>query len=95
MKAILILHDKYIRPNGNIVEIKIWKIDSPKSKLYKYSLVYVANNKRIIGYDNAESKGHHRHYKNIEEEYDFKNLRTLINDFYKDIKKIEGETNES
>jgi len=95
MKAILILHDKYIRPNGNIVEVKIWKIKSAKSKSYKYSLVYIANGKRVIGYDNAEGKGHHRHYKNHEQKYEFKDLTTLINDFYKEIGKLEGEINES
>ncbi|WP_461833403.1 toxin-antitoxin system TumE family protein [Desulfothermus sp.] len=52
-----------------MVEIKIWKVKKTQDKPQglKYSLVYIEKGKRIIGYDNAEGKGDHRHYwiKNI------------------------------
>ena len=91
MKAVLILHDKYTRPNGNVVEMKIWKVPIAKDKLhgYKYSLVYLAKDKRIIGYDNAEGKGNHRHFKGKETSYNFRGVTALINDFYADIEKFE------
>ncbi len=41
-----------------------------------------------MGYDNAEGKGDHRHYKNKEYFYHFKYVDTLIEDFYSDIEKI-------
>ena len=53
----------------------------------KYSLVYIVKGKRVIGYDNAEGKGDHRHYRDSEDSYKFKDLRTLVRDFYKDITK--------
>ncbi len=46
-----------------IVEIKIWKV--PRSEEYpegfKYSLVYVRKGKRVLGYDNYQGHGHHKH----------------------------------
>jgi hypothetical protein len=56
----------------------------------KYSLVYIREGKRVIGYDNAEGKGHHRHYKGKEVAYDFRNVDLLIEDFYEDVEKVRG-----
>jgi len=55
-------------------------------------IVYIVDDERIIGYDNAEGKGDHRHYRNKTEPYGFVNLRGLVEDFYRDIEKYkEGE----
>ena len=54
-------------------------LDKPHG--YKYALVYIVTVKRIIGYYNSEDKGDHRHYKNSEESYQFKDLRTVVRDF--------------
>jgi hypothetical protein len=62
--AELIYHEKWKTKEGDIIEIKIWKV--PKSKDFpegvKYSLVYVHKNKRVLCYDNEKGKGHHKHY---------------------------------
>ena len=90
MKATLIFYRKNIEPNGDIVEMRIWKI--PNSKRLpsglKYSLVYIREGQRIIGYDNAEGKGHHRHHRRKEFAYDFRDVDNLIKDFYEDVEKI-------
>ena len=92
MKAKPIFYRKNIESNGDIVEMKIWKV--PESKRVpsglKYSLVYIRDGKRIIGYDNAEGKGHHRHYKNKEVIYNFRGVDNLIKDFYEDVEKLRG-----
>ncbi len=44
--------------------------------------------KRVIGYDNAEGKGGHRHYEDKEEVYTFKNVDKLFEDFYNDIRRV-------
>ncbi len=89
MKGSLIRHVKVREDNGNIIEIKMWKIkptaDRPHG--YKYSLVYIVKGKRVIGYDNAEGKGDHRHYGDKIEPYKFTDLRILADDFYRDIEK--------
>lgn len=86
MKAELVYHEKWMK-DDNIVEIKVWSVpvtdDKPRG--YKYSLVYVKGGHRIVGYDNAEGRGDHRHYREREEPYQFTSLDRLIDDFYKDV----------
>ena len=59
---------------------------------YKYSLVYIVKGERVIGYDNADRKGEHRHYGDKEEPYRFKNAQRLMRDFLGDVKKIRRKT---
>ncbi len=93
MKAEPVYIHKRVHPNGDIVEIKIWKVarspDKPHG--FKYSLVFIREGKRIIGYDNAERKGDHRHYKNKELPYTFKDIDKLFKDFYEDIRRYKDE----
>ena len=64
-------------------------VDKPYG--FKYSLVYIVNNKRIVGYDNAEGKGDHKHYKEREEPYLFVSLEKLAEDFYRDVENTKRE----
>ncbi|MAG19919.1 hypothetical protein CL618_00615 [archaeon] len=86
----LLFHKKDTTKEKDIIEQKIWKVD--KSKHFpqgiKYSLVYIHKNKRMIGYDNERAKGHHKHYLDKEQKYNFKNLEQLQIDFTNDIKKL-------
>ena len=86
----LIRHDKVTDELGNTVEIKLWKVpptpDKPRG--YKYSLVYIVAGERVIGYDNSEKKGDHRHYGNREEPYTFFTLRKLADDFLADVEQF-------
>jgi hypothetical protein len=90
MKSTLIRHDKVTDELGNTVEIKLWKVpqtpDKPKG--YKYSLVYIVEGERVIGYDNSERKGDHRHYGSREEPYSFTTLRQLADDFLADVEEF-------
>ncbi|HDH04582.1 MAG TPA: hypothetical protein ENH01_02560 [Nitrospirae bacterium] len=56
-------HEKRYFSDTSFQEVKIWK--APKSKdnphRFKYSFAYIVNNE-IVCYDNAESKGDHKHY---------------------------------
>lgn len=90
MGAKLIYHVKEFHEDGTIVEIKIWQVRETKDKPHglKYSFAYVAGNERIIGYDNAEGKGDHRHFKGKENPYPFEGLDKLWRDFLRDIKRF-------
>jgi len=90
MDADLFFYRKNIEPNGDIVEMKIWKVPHSKDRPHglKYSLVYIRESKRVLGYDNAEGKGDHRHYRGKESRYHFKDIGTLIEDFYDDVENI-------
>jgi len=91
MRAIKILHTKEVK-GDEIVEIKIWHVPKSDDKPHgvKYSIAYVKGNKRLVGYDNAEGKGDHRHYKDREEPYKFTGIWNLIRDFKRDVEKIRG-----
>ena len=78
------LHD------AGIVEINIWRVPAlvaPCEHHYKYRLVYVVNNVRIVGYDNERGKGDHRHLGAIESPYQFVNISTLLVDFWHDVER--------
>jgi hypothetical protein len=91
MKASLIRDVKGVDELGNIIEVKMWEIAAPtadRQDRYKYSLVYIVDGVRVIGYDNGEGKGDHRHFWDKEKPYHFKSLSQLVADFYKDIEKF-------
>ena len=97
MKAKLVKYEKITDELGNTVEIKMWKVPlscTNKPHKFKYSLVYIVDGKRVIGYDNAEEKGDHRHYVDKEESYTFISLERLAEDFYKDIEKYRRDSYE-
>ncbi|MCD4807347.1 MAG: hypothetical protein KAT52_10620 [Desulfobacterales bacterium] len=97
MKARLIYHVKELTEAGDIIEIKIWQVPKSNDKPHgvKYSLAYIRGGKRVVGYDNAEGKGDHKHVGSSEIPYEFKNVDQLFADFYRDIKRLRGENHES
>ncbi len=91
MRAIKILHTKEIK-GDEIVEIKIWRVPKSKSNPHgaKYSIVYVKRGERLVGYDNAEGKGDHRHYRDKEGPYVFNSMHDLLRDFKRDLREVRG-----
>jgi len=90
MKTQLVFYQKVTDEREGTVEIKIWKLSKTskdKPHGYRYSLVYILNGIRVIGYDNGEKKGDHRHYGNREEPYIFISIEKLFEDFYRDIRR--------
>ncbi|MBI5195445.1 MAG: hypothetical protein HZA10_03885 [Nitrospirae bacterium] len=90
MDVDLLFYRKNIEPDGNIIEMKIWKVPHSKDKPHrlKYSLAFIREGKRVVGYDNAEMRGDHKHYKDTVSSYYFEDIETLIKDFYGDVEKI-------
>ncbi len=91
-KAALIIKDRTEFEDGSVMEIKLWQVPPSDDKPhgYKYSLVYIVKGRRIIGYDNAEGKGDHRHLQEKEESYKFKDVDRLLKDFLDDVTRIKG-----
>lgn len=87
MKATLLFHDKKRDELGNIMETKLWRVSigehTPHG--FKYSLVYVVNGIRAVGYDNERGKGDHRHIAGRELPYRFTTPEALIRDFLADV----------
>lgn len=90
MKAVLKYHKKILYEDGSKLEIRMWKVPATTAKPegIKYSLVYVMGAERVIGYDNAEGKGHHRHIAGVELPYEFTNETDLLADFWNDVQEI-------
>ncbi len=88
--ARLIYYNEEITPEGDMVIKKAWKINKNRDFPHgiKYSLAYIHNGKRILGYDNERSKGDHKHYFEDEEKYNFVDVNKLSDDFDKDIKNL-------
>ena len=94
MAAELIYHVKEYFADRSIQEIKIWRVPESTDKPHglKYSFAYIINGERVVGYDNAEGKGDHRHYRDKESSYEFQNLEKLWQDFIEDVRRFrEGE----
>jgi len=89
----VIFSHKQQESNGDIVEIRIYKVpispEHPQGVLY--SCVYVREGKRLIAYDNYGEHGqfnHHRHIKDHLESYEFVDQWKLLQDFNDDVQKI-------
>ena len=90
MKAKLRFYKKEQIGKNTVVEIKVWEVkrDIHYPNGFKYSFVLIRKNKRVLGYDNYERKGHHKHIGDSEYKYEFKSLQKLIEDFEKDVAKL-------
>ena len=89
----LVFHDKKVLDDKHLMEIRIWKVKKDKynPEGFHYSLVLIRNNERILGYDNHERKGHHKHAYNKESKYNFKGVDKLLDDFHKDLEEMIGK----
>lgn len=93
-KADLIFKERRELVGGGVMQATIWRVPSPvppSRHNLKYSLVYVVEGKRIVGYDNERGKGDHRHYGAREEPYGFTTPERLIGDFLADVRAAGGK----
>jgi len=84
MKAERLLHQRVWISKNELIEMKIWRVPCPVPPCnheYKYSLVYIRDGQRIIGFDNERGKGDHCHLGDKEIRYDFTSTDNLIRDF--------------
>jgi hypothetical protein len=78
-------HDAYA---GGIIEIVVWSVPRPvppSEHGFKYRLVFARDGQRVVGYDNERGKGDHRHLRDTERPYRFKDVPTLLEDFMRDV----------
>lgn len=94
MKAALITSFKDVAPNGDLIEMVVWRVPAPVPPCwhnFKYRLVYVVNGTRVIGYDNERGKGDHYHIVGEEKEYMFTGVDQLIEDFIVEVGRWKNE----
>ena len=92
-KAQLIFRRKRLYEDGEIVELKA-RAGPPspaRPEGIKYSMVYIdTSRRRILGYDNAEGKGHHRHFGDEEMPLAFDGLEALVLRFLGEVSRLRG-----
>ena len=85
-KARLIFTEKYFAQRNILIEIKIWQLPLSDQRRYpdriKYRMICIntKTGKKLL-MDNHSPKGHHVHFGNIEQKYEFQNIDKLIGDF--------------
>ena len=88
MAAVEVLMEKRAFGRG-FVQIVVWALTDPvppSDHRFKYRMVYVVDRVRVVGYDNERGKGDHRHLGDRELVYAFRDLPTLIQDFWADVR---------
>lgn len=88
MKARRIFYHKEMM-FGGVIEMVIWQLPEQTTERphgLKYRLVYAVDGVRVVGYDNETGKGDHRHFGKHESPYRFVDVKTLVADFYADIR---------
>jgi len=93
MKAELVLRQKDYFEDGSFVEMRVWRVPEPvppAEHRYKYSLVYIADEQRILGYDNERGKGDHRHFGDTEDAVQFDSITALVERFIAEVRQIRG-----
>lgn len=90
MKAELVIKDKEVIAEGQMIEMVVWKVPvpvEPSTHDFKYSLAYIVNGERVVGFDNERGKGDHCHLDGVETEYRFTSLPELVDDFITEVNK--------
>lgn len=92
MTAELVLYQKVIDEEGNMLEMTIWRVPkSPKTpEGVRYRLAYIPSGggEPAVLYDNYHPKGHHRHVRGSEAPYEFVGVDRLIEDFKADVARL-------
>ena len=84
MPAELLTKFKDITPEGDIIELVVWRVPNPlppSGHFFKYRAVFIVHGHRVIGFDNERGKGDHCHLDGIEMTYPFTTVEQLIEDF--------------
>lgn len=94
-RATLVLREKVIDEQGNILELVIWQVTvtprSPSGVRYRLAFVRRGEAKPAVLYDNHSPKAHHRHVAGLEEPYSFVDVDRLLLDFRTDVQRMTGE----
>jgi hypothetical protein len=88
MSARLRLRRRTTYEDGSFTQMVIWEVPQPippSEHIYKYSLVYVVDGRRVVGYDNERGKGDHRHIGDVEESLAFVSIEDLLRLFLVDV----------
>lgn len=90
MKAELRLRDRIVLSETAFVELVVWRVPVPltgSDHRFKYRLALIDAGICVLRYDNEVGKGDHKHVGNIEVDYRFTGIDTLLDDFWADVQR--------
>lgn len=88
-----LLKRRQFRTEDAFVELSVYEVPEPlkgSTHRYKYRLAYVISGVCVMRYDNEAGKGDHKHIGTTESPYGFRDLATLLRDFFTDVERMEG-----
>src|SRR2546429_1619620 len=93
-RATVILREKVIDEEGNIVELTIWRVPvtsrAPEGVRYRLAFVRAAETTPAVLYDNHHPKGPHRHVEGRGRTIPLRGMYKLLVDFQADMRLIMG-----
>jgi Family of unknown function (DUF6516) len=90
MSAEPLMNERHVLDAETFVEIVVWRLPRPlrgSTHRFKYRLALVRSGLCVLRYDNEAGKGDHRHVRELETPYAFKDPETLLADFWSDVRK--------
>jgi hypothetical protein len=84
MRAVLIHSFKDVTPEGDLIELVVWRVPRPvppSEHEFKYRAAYVVDGVRVVGFDNERGKGDHCHIDGQEHPYRFTTIDQMVEDF--------------
>jgi hypothetical protein len=94
MKATLMVRERVPFGEDSFADLVLWQLPLPlsgSSHRYKYRLAYVKRGQCLLRYDNEAGKGDHRHAGTRESTYLFQSPEKLVQDFLRDVRRIDRE----
>ncbi|CAN7355963.1 toxin-antitoxin system TumE family protein [Neorhizobium sp. LjRoot104] len=94
--AKLLLKRRQERTSRSFVDLSVFEVPVPlkgSSHNYKYRLAYVVDEVCVLRYDNEAGKGDHKHIGLVEAPYSFRDVSTLLRDFFAEVERMEDDEN--
>lgn len=94
--AKLLLKRRQGRTSRSFVDLSVFEIPAPlkgSTHNYKYRLAYVVDGVCVMRYDNEAGKGDHKHMGAVEMPYSFRDISTLLRDFFNEVERMEDDGN--
>jgi|SRR5579864_8340721 len=89
--ARLVIRERVVYEDGALVSMVVWRVPSPVTPSrhdLKYSLVYIVEGERVLGYDNERRKGDHGHFRGTETPYKFTTIEKRLADFAAEVEML-------
>ena len=91
MQAEPLLDERHVVSESAFVEVVVWRVPVPvrgSQHKFRYRLALVVDGECVLRYDNEAGKGDHRHVRDKEHEYRFKDAEQLLADFWSDVEEM-------